>query len=491
MLPMLDGVLDLSSYQLLPHSPSYLLTWCVPYRYNPLATCQPVQDWLEEMCNGDRSQIELLRAYLYGIITGRTDWQRFLELIGPGGSGKSTYMRLAMALVGDENAHVTTLKKLETNRFESANIFGKRLVVVTDAERYAGEVSLLKALTGQDKLPFEKKFKQGTTGFYPNALVILAANETVQHGDYTSGCGRRRMPVPMSQKIHPRKQRNLIEFKQGKWVGEFVPYLPGLLNWVLSLNGEQATYLVKNYEDSSQRLASTKAQVLVEANPIADWLDHNLVYRPFERVQVGVAKRDKRSDSQNMFLRTGEWLYANFAEYCHSVGHKIISLRRFINLLSDLCLNQLGLKVNKGRDREGSYFLGLKIRTSQDDDPLLITGNSLVESSGNNNCHPSSCGNNTISNYAYVSSEQQTGRKNHTLADVTANVTASVTVQSLTGDGCDGCDGLIQLNKGKKEKKVVVEKNQEKFFLETEEKLPVFPSHPSQQQPQNHVSQEV
>ena len=68
---------------------------------------------------------------------------------------------------------------------------------------------------------------------------------------------------------------------------------------------------------------------------------------------------------------------------------------------------------------------------------------------------------------------------------------ASVTVQSLGSDGCDGCDGLIELNKKKVEKKSGRWKKQEKFFLETEEKLPVFPSHPSQQQPQNHVSQEV
>ena len=85
----------------------------------------------------------------------------------------------------------------------------------------------------------------------------------------------------------------------------------------------------------------------------------------------------------------------------------------------------------------------------------------------------------------------QTSIKNYTFADVTANVTASVTVQSLGGDGCDGCDGLIELNKKKIEKKSGRRKKQEKFFLETEEKLPVFPSHPSQSQPQTNMNQEV
>ncbi len=74
---------------------------------------------------------------------------------------------------------------------------------------------------------------------------------------------------------------------------------------------------------------------------------------------------------------------------------------------------------------------------------------------------------------------------------MTANVTASVTVQSLAGDGCDGCDGLIELNNRKKEKKLVEEKNKEKFFLATEKELLVLPSHPSQSKPQTNMNQEV
>ena len=96
-----------------------------------------------------------MRAYLLGIVTGRTDWQKYLELIGPGGTGKSTFTRLAIALVGQENVHTTTLKKLEGEKFETASIAGKRLVLINDSERYAGEVGKLKNLTGQDTLPYE------------------------------------------------------------------------------------------------------------------------------------------------------------------------------------------------------------------------------------------------------------------------------------------------------------------------------------------------
>jgi putative DNA primase/helicase len=174
LLPMLNGVLDLETKKLMPHSPLNRLTWYLPYEYNILATSSPIQEWLLSMCGGDRDLVELMRAYLLGVLTGRTDWQKFIELIGPGGTGKSTFTRLATALLGTENVHTTTLHKLEKSKFESASIAGKRLVLINDSERYASDVTKLKNLTGQDVLPFEVKFKQSKGGFNPDALVIVS-----------------------------------------------------------------------------------------------------------------------------------------------------------------------------------------------------------------------------------------------------------------------------------------------------------------------------
>ena len=91
--------------------------------------------------------------------------------------------------------------KLEKSKFETASIAGKRLVLINDSERYAGEVGKLKNLTGQDSLPYEIKFKQSKGGFTPSALVIVTTNETIQSCDYTSGLARRRISVPMFNRI--------------------------------------------------------------------------------------------------------------------------------------------------------------------------------------------------------------------------------------------------------------------------------------------------
>ena len=412
LLPLLNGVLDLSTRELIPHSPQHRLTWCLPYSYTILATCDPIQEWLLEMCGGDKQLVQLMRAYLLGVVTSRVDWQKYLELIGPGGTGKSTFIRLAIALVGQENVHTTTLKKLEKSRFETSCLEGKRLVVIADSERYTGDVSTLKAITGCDTVPYEKKFKQSKGDFLPKTMVIVAANEVIQSGDYTSGLARRRVSIPMKTRINATEQRNLISCGRGEIRGEFAEFIPGLLNWVLDMDEGEANEIMKQYIQRVPSLAEMKAQTLVETNPIADWLDYNIVYSEGCRTNIGVAQRDKDPGSDNWYLNTEKWLYPNYTEYCHNTGSRPIGLRRFVNLLSDLCLNQLGCQVEKGRDRYGSYFLGLKIRGDGDEDaPLFVTGLFDITDS----------------------TEVDIGTVRDTVMD-------SVTAETTAGDECDGYD---------------------------------------------------
>ncbi|MEP0755746.1 phage/plasmid primase, P4 family [Trichocoleus sp. Lan] len=456
LLPCQNGVLNLETMELIPHAPAHRLTWCLPYEYNILATCTPVQEWLLATVGGDRALVELLRGYLNAIVKGRSDLQRYLELVGPGGTGKSTYIRLAMALVGLRNTHTTTLQRLEGNRFETASICGKRLVVITDSERYAGNVSVLKAITGGDSLPYEAKFQQSTSGFTPTAMVVVAANEVVQSADYTSGLSRRRLTVPLKNQIACEQQRNLIEMRGEQLLGEFVGYLPGLLNWALAMSDEAVTNLVKRTAQHVPSLTQMKAETLCETNPIADWADHCLIHRLGERTQVGIAKRDKGAESQNTYAFVNTWLYASYCEYSTATGSKPVAVRRFVCLLDDLCASQLKLQgVSRGKDRYGSHFTGLKIRTGNDTDPLLITGKDPTDPPDSDPPPPP---HHPISPRGSDPSFPSDMDKTQDVMDKTQNVMDSVMVQTLAGDECDGCDGLFETSH-----KALLVKNQSGF----------------------------
>lgn len=400
LLPMQNGVLAPSSNNLLPHMPRYGFTWQLPYSYNSSATCDPVIEWLTESQDGDHQRVQLLRAYLKAIVTGRPDFQRFLELVGPGGTGKSTYICLATALVGLRNTFSTELKYLENNRFETAAIRGKRLIVVTDADRYAGSVNVLKAITGQDLLREEQKGKQQKSSFAANALVIIAANEAIASTDYTSGLERRRLTVPFTNQVAPTKRRDLLTVDHAGMRGEFAPFLPGVLNWVLALPDSDMRDLLLDTQIYVPSLADWKAESILQSNPLADWLNANIIYDPAAKTYVGMANEIQRTEtsgepgntsstSWKEWKKSKEWLYANYVTYCDTVGHKCVAVQRFSRLLEDLCSAQLKLKVRRGRDQNGSYFEGLAIR-NEDHESILglvraaFTPSSLLSSDGAN-----------------------------------------------------------------------------------------------------------
>lgn len=146
LLPLKNGVLDIKTRVLTPYKRTDRFNWQLPYAYDAEAKIQVIADWLLDATGNDEEQIKVIRAFAKIAIAGG-DLQKFLELIGRAGTGKSMLVRLLMASVGKENTVITDLKNLE-GRFETANLYGKRLAVINDSSRYGGDVSVLKALTG-------------------------------------------------------------------------------------------------------------------------------------------------------------------------------------------------------------------------------------------------------------------------------------------------------------------------------------------------------
>lgn len=353
LLPFRNGVLRVATGELLPHSPEHGFTWQLPYNYDPAASCEPIQEWIKWSQGGDADRVQLLRAWLKAVVMGRYDLQRFLEMVGPGGTGKSTFTTLAIALVGLENCHSTTLTRLETNRFETANVQGKRLLLITDSDRYGGDVAMLKRATGGDLLPAERKGIQVTPTFMFSGIVMMSANEPIRSTDLSSGLERRRCQVPFSKQVAPEDRRNLISVTASGATGEFVPFLPGLLNWAIAMPDAEMERLIRQTERYVPALAVAKAEAICETNSIAAWLDDCCYWAPGVQTQIGTSDRSRQD----------HWLYASYHAYCSDRGMAPVGIARFTPSLEDLCQNQLKRPdVKRGRSRDHRYFEGIAIR---------------------------------------------------------------------------------------------------------------------------------
>jgi P4 family phage/plasmid primase-like protien len=366
-LLFLNGVLDVDTKELLPFTKDLYLTQQMPYEYNPAATCEDIVKWLKHTQHDSWERTQVLRAWLRATLLGCYEIQKFVEIVGPGKSGKSTYANLAVALVGRKNVYSTDFENLEKNRFEAASYMGKKLLLFQDADRWGGSVSRLKAITGNDWIRSERKYQnENQEPFQFKGVVIVTANEAIQTTDYTSGLSRRRLTIPFDRPFQggPNEQKELIKFNsKGEPQGEFAHLLPGLVNWLLDMSeDDMRDYLMDTANKVAFFKKFSKMQTL-RSNPILDWMEHKVVFDTGISTAVGFTKNAPMGSS-HIYANQDKWLYASYAEFCRQCNVGIMSRCRFEPLFIDICTHQLGINVYCKRNSRGMRVINVAVRES-------------------------------------------------------------------------------------------------------------------------------
>lgn len=361
MIPFLNGLLDLSKRTLQPITPDNAATWVLPFHYTQEAQCPNFMKWLQSSIDHDLETMRLLQAWLNALLTGRPDLQIFLHLIGPAGTGKSTFGRLAFMLVGRDNATTTTLKQLETNRFEAANIYGKRLVAIEEADKYGGSVNMLKAMTGQDPLRLERKNQQQQGSFIFGGQTLMMSNERLATTDYTSGIERRRITVEFKRRITPeeRTRWNTLGGEEMLLHKE----APGIINWALSLKGEEVSLIFKGIPERV-KLANFEAARF--NNPVLDWMIQNLISDPESKTKIGIKQKMKGPSGEEVFANADMYLYPNYLTWCLESGREAVSLQRFSTVVLDAAHSNDIYAKKLPRSVDGIKIQGLRIRNESD-----------------------------------------------------------------------------------------------------------------------------
>jgi P4 family phage/plasmid primase-like protien len=362
-----NGVLNIETKELLPFDRKLYLTQRMPYAYDPSATCDGIIKWLKFTQRNDWERVQVLRAWLRAVLLGCHDMQKFVEIIGPGKSGKSTYANLAVALVGKQNTYSTDFNNLETNRFETIAFMSKKLLLFQDMDRWGGSVSKLKAITGGDWIRVERKYQsENPEPFQFHGLVMITANEAIQSTDYTSGLARRRLTIPFDRPFEggPGQQRELIKFdSKGEPQGEFAALLPGLVNWLLDLTTEEMREYLMRTGDKVKYFKEYEKTQSLRSSPMLDWMEHKLCYVPGEKCSVGFAKHAAPGGSGS-YVFWDKWLYASYCEFCKLSNVNIMSRNRFEPLFLDICQHQLKMNIFYKRTSRGLIVFNVALRDS-------------------------------------------------------------------------------------------------------------------------------
>ena len=376
-----NGVFNLDTGEFIEHSPEHWITWGLDIDYDPSTDPGPITEWLYRTQYGDEARVNVLRAWLRACLVGRgNEIQRFLEIIGPGGRGKSTFANLCCALVGYGNYASTNLNQLEQSRFELASIKGKRLTLINDSERYGGSAQNFKALTGGDSLRYEEKLKPIGEPFVYTGMVMVVANEPIQTTDNTSGLSRRRLTVEFNRKLYDRSSeaKDMIKLESGYVSGVWKDYLSGLVNWVLEMDDQSMRQYLLDTNEMVPALRRVRNNILLNSNNLIEWLQSEVVSAEHTSA-VGKKVPNGNKENNERYVNSNYHLYPSYCEYCDATGSKPVGQKRFINLLLDCCKNQLELTDVRTFTKGGKPFIkGLAIRNSDQkfkDYPTILPEN--------------------------------------------------------------------------------------------------------------------
>jgi phage/plasmid-associated DNA primase len=366
-----NGVLELDTDEFVEHSPDNYITWGLDFKYDPTADPGPITEWLFRTQYGDEARVQVLRAWLRSCLVGKgNEIQRFLEVIGPGGRGKSTFANLCCALVGCGNFASTTLNQLEQSRFELSSIKGKRLTLINDSERYGGSAQTFKALTGGDSLRYEEKLKSIGEPFVYTGMVMVAANEPIQTTDNTSGLSRRRLTIEFNRSLYNKSSeaKDMIKIDKGHISGLWKDYLPGLVNWVLAMSEQDMRRYLLDTQELVPSLRKVRNNILLNSNNLIEWLQSECVYDEKHVSAVGKkipAPREQNGGPTERYCNSSSHLYPSYCSFAEDTGSKAVGQKRFINLLMDCCRNQLGMDTVSTFSKYGRpFFKGIAIRGS-------------------------------------------------------------------------------------------------------------------------------
>lgn len=174
LLNLKNGVLNLTTRKLLPHSPDYLFLNKSPVAYDPTATCPTFIEWRNEVLNPEYHPV--IEEIAGSILWPDYRIQKAFMFYGPKRTGKGTMIRVLEALIGSDNCSHVSLQELANNKFKVANLFGKKINTFGDLpETCVVDVGYFKALTGEDTVEGEEKFKKAFN-FKNTAKLVFSAN---------------------------------------------------------------------------------------------------------------------------------------------------------------------------------------------------------------------------------------------------------------------------------------------------------------------------
>ncbi|HFW5178348.1 TPA: primase-helicase zinc-binding domain-containing protein [Salmonella enterica subsp. enterica serovar Potsdam] len=335
-----NGVLDTATGTFSPHHKSHWLrTLCdvdftSPVEGETLETHAPhFWRWLDRAAGGKPEKRDVILAALFMVLANRYDWQLFLEVTGPGGSGKSILAEIATMLAGEDNATSATIETLESPR-ERAALIGLSLIRLPDQEKWSGDGAGLKAITGGDAVSVDPKYKDAYSTHIP-AVILAVNNNPMRFTDRSGGVSRRRVIIHFPEQIAPEERDPQLRDKIARELAVIVRQLMQKFSDPMT-----ARALLQSQQNSDEALSIKR-----DADPTFDFCGYLEMLPQTNGMFMGNASIIPRNYRK--------YLYHAYLAYMEANGYRnVLSLKMF-GLGLPMMLKEYGLNYEKRHTKQG------------------------------------------------------------------------------------------------------------------------------------------
>ena len=355
LLPFEDGVLEIESNTWQEHAPGFRLTWSLPRCYKGSAVnagWKKINDWMNQATDGNRNKKDILIAFTAASLRGMANLHKFLMLTGPGGTGKGLYTRLTTMVVGERNTWIGNLEDL-TKADKVAELQTKRLAVFDDQEKYTGNLSNFRSLTGGGQISGRQLYKSAVS-FRFSGLALITSNQPCFPASGLSWLKRR--IIQEGFEYTPVKRNRHLE-------RELEPELSAFTQYLLSI---PATEIERILAQEGTGINGTFWADRVRADPMASWVNDCIIHDAEAQTAIG-ADKDEWKDADYVAAKSS--LFGSYNNYCRRAGYSAKGKNNFSADLVELCREVLEWKdIAKQRSAAGMAIKGLRLRADTDQD---------------------------------------------------------------------------------------------------------------------------
>ena len=329
-----DGLLNVTTRKLEPHTPKFVSTTALPFAWAKSAG-EP-QEWntfLKSLWGDDVESIELLRMIFGYLLMPDTSQQKMFLIKGPPRSGKGTIVRILQALLGERNTVSTSFAQLAATPFGLESLIGKNVAFLPEARNTGGRhvnmqvaVERMLSISGEDDVSVERKGQKAWTGRL-STRFFMVGNELPALGDSSEAFASRFVILETTVSYLGHEDKSLTD--------RLMRELPQIMRWavegydLLTRNGcfvvpESTKALIEKLADDNNHVrqfvkdacaleASFEVEVAELYSAYRFWCSENgryaeprnLFLKSLENASYGIKHVDTKREGRRVFLLKG------------------------------------------------------------------------------------------------------------------------------------------------------------------------------------------